>query len=72
MEKKHIDYALVGCLIVLVASVIYAIIKVYVFFQRVDISIIMSNIVLFVLVSVAILFLLKKRSNMEEDELLSD
>jgi uncharacterized membrane protein len=72
MEKKHIDYALVGCLIVLVASVIYAIIKLYVFFQRVDISIIMSNIVLFVLVSVAILFLLKKRSNMEEDELLSD
>jgi uncharacterized membrane protein len=72
MEKKHIDYALVGCLIVLVASVIYAIIKLYVFFQRVDFSIIMSNIVLFVLVSVAILFLLKKRSNMEEDELLSD
>jgi uncharacterized membrane protein len=72
MEKKHIDYALVGCLFVLVVSVIYAIIKLYIFFQRVDISIIMSNIVLFVLVSVAILFLLKKRSNIEEDELLSD
>jgi uncharacterized membrane protein len=72
MEKKHIDYALVGCLFVLLASVIYAIIKLYVFFQRVDISIIISNIVLFVLVSVAILFLLKKRSNIEEDELLSD
>ena len=72
MEKKHIDYALVTCLFVLVASVMYAIMKLYVFFQRVDISIIISNIVLFVIVSVVILFLLKKRSNIEEDELLSD
>ena len=72
MEKKHVDYGLVACLFVLVASVMYAIIKLYVFFQRVDISIIISNIVLFVIVSVVILFLLKKRSNIEEDELLSD
>jgi Na+(H+)/acetate symporter ActP len=72
MEKKHIDYAVVGCLFVLVTSVMYAIIKLYVFFQRVDISIIISNIVLFLIVSVVILFLLKKRSNIEEDELLSD
>ena len=71
MKKKHIDYALVICLFVLVASVMYAITKLYVFFQRVDVSIIISNIVLFVIVSVVILFLLKKRSNIEEDELLS-
>jgi hypothetical protein len=50
MEKKHIDYAVVGCLFVLVASVMYAIIKLYVYFQRVDISIIISNIVLFLIV----------------------
>ncbi len=72
MEKKHIDYAVVGCLFVLVAAVMYAIIKLYVFFQRIDLSIIISNIVLFLIVSVVILFLLKKRSNIEEDELLSD
>ena len=72
MKKKHIDYALVICLFVLVASVMYAILKLYVFFQRVDISIIISNIVLFVIVSVVILFLLKKRSDIEQDELLSD
>jgi Na+(H+)/acetate symporter ActP len=72
MEKKHIDYAVVGCLFVLMASIMYAIIKLYVYFQRVDISIIISNIVLFLIVSVVILFLLKKRSNIEEDELLSD
>jgi Na+(H+)/acetate symporter ActP len=72
MEKKHIDYAVVGCLFALMASIMYAIIKLYVYFQRVDISIIISNIVLFLIVSVVILFLLKKRSNIEEDELLSD
>jgi hypothetical protein len=72
MKKKHIDYALVICLFVLVASVMYAITKLYVFFQRVDVSIIISNIVLFVIVSAVILFLLKKRSDIEQDELLSD
>ena len=72
MKKKHIDYALVICLFALVASVMYAITKLYVFFQRVDVSIIISNIVLFVIVSAVILFLLKKRSDIEQDELLSD
>ena len=72
MKKKYIDYALVGCLFVLVASVMYAILKLYVFFQRMDMSIIMANVVLFVLVAGVILFLLKKRSDIEEDELLSD
>jgi membrane protein YdbS with pleckstrin-like domain len=72
MKKKYIDYALVGCLFVLVASVMYAILKLYVFFQRMDMSIIIANVVLFVLVAGVILFLLKKRSDTEEDELLSD
>jgi hypothetical protein len=72
MKKKYIDYALVGCLFVLVASVMYAILKLYVFFERMDMSIIITNVVLFVLVAGVILFLLKKRSDTEEDELLSD
>jgi membrane protein YdbS with pleckstrin-like domain len=72
MKKKYIDYALVGCLFVLVASVMYAILKLYVFFQRMDMSIIIANVVLFVLVAGVILFFLKKRSDTEEDELLSD
>jgi membrane protein YdbS with pleckstrin-like domain len=72
MKKKYIDYALVGCFFVLVASVMYAILKLYVFFQRMDMSIIIANVVLFVLVAGVILFLLKKRSDTEEDELLSD
>jgi putative flippase GtrA len=72
MKKKHIDFALVGCLFVLVASVMYAILKLYVFSQRMDISIMISNVVLFGLVAGLILFLLKKRSDIEEDELLSD
>ena len=72
MKKKHIDHALVGCLFVLVVSVVYAIIKLYIFFQRIDMSIIISNIVLFAAVAGVILFLLKMRRDVEEDELLSD
>ena len=72
MKKKHIDHALVGCLFVLVVSVVYAIMKLYIFFQRIDMSLIISNVVLFAVVSGVILFLLKKRSDIEEGELLSD
>jgi putative flippase GtrA len=72
MRKKTIDYAIVGCLIILVSSVLYAILKLYIFFQRIDISIIIANIIVFVVVAAVMLFLLKRRSDIEERELLDD
>ena len=61
-----------GCLTILVSCVVYAILKLYVFFQRIDISIIIANIVVFVVVAAVMLFLLKKRSDIDESELLND
>ena len=73
MRKRTLDYAIAGCLITLVCSVVYAIIKLYVFFQRIDTSIIIANIIVFTLVGIALLFLLKRRSDIEqEDQLLDD
>jgi ABC-type multidrug transport system permease subunit len=72
MRRKHVDYAIVGCLFVLVACILYSVVKLYILFQRVDISIIVSNVILFAIVAAAILLLLKKRSDIEEGELLSD
>ena len=72
MRKKHIDYAIVACLLVLVVCILYSVVKLYIFFQRVDMSIIFSNVILFAIVAAAVLLLLKKRSDIEEDELLSD
>ena len=72
MKKKTINYALAGCLLILVSSVLYAILKLYVFFQRIDISIIITNVVVFVVVAAFMLFLLKKRSDTDESELLND
>jgi hypothetical protein len=46
--------------------------KLYIFFERVDMSIIISNVILFAVIAAAILLLLKKRSDIEEGELLSD
>lgn len=72
MRKKYIDYAIIGCLLVLVVLILYSVVKLYILFQRVDISIIVSNVIVFTIVAVAILFLLKKRSDAEENELLRD
>ena len=70
MRKKTINYAIAGCLIMLISCVLNAILKLYVFFQRIDISIIIANIIVFVVVAALMLFLLKKRSDIEESELL--
>ena len=72
MRRKHVDYVIVGCLFVLVACILYSVVKLYILFQRVDISIIVSNVILFAIVAAAILLLLKKRGDIEEGELLSD
>lgn len=72
MRKEYIDYSIVGCLSVLVICILYSVVKLYIFFQRVDMSIIISNVVLFAVIAAAILLLLKKRSDIEEGELLSD
>ena len=72
MRKEYIDYLIVGCLSVLVICILYSVVKLYIFFQRVDMSIIISNVILFAVISAAILLLLKKRSDIEEGELLSD
>jgi ABC-type multidrug transport system permease subunit len=72
MRKEYIDYWIVGCLLVLVVCILYSVVRLYIFFQRVDISIIISNVILFAFIAAAILLLLKKRSDIEEGELLSD
>ena len=72
MRKKYIDYTIVGCLLVLVVLILYSVVKLYVLFQRIDMSIIISNVIVFAIVATAILFLLKKRSDIEESELLRD
>ena len=72
MRKEYIDYWIVACLSVLVVCILYSVVKLYIFFQRVDISIIISNVILFAVIAAAILLLFKKRSDIEEGELLSD
>jgi membrane protein DedA with SNARE-associated domain len=72
MRKKYIDYSIVGCLLLLVILILYSVVKLYILFQRADMSIIISNVIVFAIVAAAILFLLKKRSDIEDRELLRD
>jgi hypothetical protein len=72
VRKKTINYAIAGCLIILLSCVLYGILKLYLFFQRIDISIIIANLIVFLVVGPVMLFLLKKRNDMEETDLLDD
>jgi hypothetical protein len=72
VRKKTINYAISGCLVILLSCVLYGIVKLYLFFQRIDISIIIANLIVFVVVGPVMLFLLKKRNDMEETDLLDD
>ena len=72
MRKKAINYAIAGCLIILISSVLYAILKLYIFYQRIDLSVIIINAVVFLVIAALMLFLLKKRSDIDENEVLND
>jgi uncharacterized membrane protein (GlpM family) len=72
VRKKAINYAIAGCLIILMSSVLYAILKLYIFYQRIDVSVIIINAVVFLVIAALVLFLLKKRSDIDENEVLND
>jgi uncharacterized membrane protein (GlpM family) len=72
VRKKAINYAIAGCLIILISSVLYAILKLYIFYQRIDLSVIIINAVVFLVIAALMLFLLKKRSDIDENEVLND
>lgn len=70
--KDMIRYASYGCIAVMSASVIYAIARFYVFFQRVDLSIILVNVVLFAIIAGVLIYLSKRQKDIEEEEMFRD
>lgn len=72
MNKRTIRYAIVGCIAALVATVAYAVVKLYVLAQRADASIIFTNVILFAIIAGVFIYLTVKERNAEEEELFKD
>jgi Ca2+/Na+ antiporter len=55
-----------------VAATMYAIVRLYVFSQRVDLSILLVNVIGFAAIACILIYLTKKEKDLEEEELFKD
>ena len=72
MKRRTLQYGVAGCIIALVAATIYAIVRLYVFSQRVDSSILLVNVIGFAAISCVLIYLTKKDKDLQEEELFRD
>ena len=72
MKRRTLQYGVAGCIIALVAATIYAIVRLYVYSQRVDSSILLVNVIGFAAISCVLIYLTKKDKDLEEEELFRD
>jgi drug/metabolite transporter (DMT)-like permease len=72
VKRRTLQYGVAVCIIALVAATIYAIVRLYVFSQRVDSSILLVNVIGFAAISCVLIYLTKKDKDLEEEELFRD
>ena len=72
MSRRSIQHGIAGCIIALGVAVIYAIIRLYVFSQRIDWSIMVVNVIVFGAISAVLMYLLKKDKDLKEKDLFRD
>ena len=72
MKRRTIRYGIAFCIIALAAAVMYAIVRLYVLWHRVDLSILLVNVIGFVAIAAVLIYLTKKDKDLEEEELFRD
>ena len=72
VKRRTIRYGIAGCIIALVAATIYAMVRLYVFSQRVDSSILLVNVIGFAAITGVLIYLTKKEKDVEEEEFFRD
>ena len=72
MNKDTIHYGIVGCITALAISVTYAVVRLYVLSQRVDLSILVVNVIAFGAISAFLLYLMKKEKDLKDEEFFRD
>jgi hypothetical protein len=69
VNRRIVQYGLAGCIIALAAAAIYAIVRLYILWQRVGSSLIPINVVGFAANPGVLIHLTKKEMDLEEEEL---
>ena len=72
MKTKTIRYSIAGFIIALTLAVTYAIIRLLVLAQRVDIWILFVNVIVFAFIAGFLMYLMKKDRETREEELFKD
>jgi inner membrane protein involved in colicin E2 resistance len=72
VNRRTIRYGIAGCIVALAAAIIYAIVRLYVLWQRVDSSILLVNVIGFAAIVGVLIYLTKKDKDLEEEELFRD
>jgi hypothetical protein len=69
VNRQTIRYAVAGCIAALAAAIIYAIVRLYILWQRVDLSILLVNVIGFAAIAGILIYLTKENRDLEEEEL---
>jgi hypothetical protein len=72
VNRRTIRYSIAGCVVALTAAIIYAIVRLYILWQRVDSSILLVNVIGFAAIAGVLIYLTKKDKDLEEEELFKD
>lgn len=72
MNRRTIQYGIACCIIALAAAVMYAIVRLYVLWHQVDLSILLVNAIGFAAIGSVLIYLTKKGKDLEEEELFRD
>lgn len=72
MNRRTIRYGIACCIVALAVAVMYAIVRLYVLWHRVDLSILLVNVIAFAAIAAVLIYLTKKDKDLEEEELFRD
>ena len=72
MNRRTIRYGIAGCIVTLASAIMYAVVRLYVFGHRVDLSILLVNVIGFAAIGGLLIYLTKKDKDLEEEELFRD
>lgn len=72
MDKKSVRYGIYACLAAMACAVLYAFVRLYGLNQRVDIDIIVVNVVVFTVSAGVMLYLSWKERNIGQEEMFRD
>lgn len=72
MDKRSVRYGIYACMAAMIGAVLYAFVRLYGLSQRVDIDIIIVNVVVFTASAAVLLYLTWKERDIEQEEMFRD